>query len=261
MMQTECRTISRPVTAEEAFRGKHLLVVTARPDAEMLPARHPLLASGRITLLPLSGDEPERRASPQAGLPAEGASLGFPAGRLSFAIPAATARLAEALRQIAPDIVLTHAYEGCDADRDATALIVHAAAARLASGGRGGRKPALWAAAADRGRPPAPLAAPPIFSAIPQPLRMLPRHDGRRELAEAWSRLAGAALQELAMPRGAGPAQRHLLPAVLAYRAARRWISLRHGLRRATCRLGQGVPHLGAARLLFLASRCQGWEK
>jgi N-acetylglucosamine malate deacetylase 2 len=54
----------------------------------------------------------------------------------SFQLPALIESLADILRRIRPELIVTHAYEGGHPDHDATAFAVHAAARVLAQSGR-----------------------------------------------------------------------------------------------------------------------------
>jgi LmbE family N-acetylglucosaminyl deacetylase len=53
--------------------------------------------------------------------------LGITDQEASFEVAGIAHRLAEVLRQLGPDVVLTHAYEGGHPDHDATAFAVHSA--------------------------------------------------------------------------------------------------------------------------------------
>jgi N-acetylglucosamine malate deacetylase 2 len=68
--------------------------------------------------------------------------LGFQDQELVFEIPRLARELASAFREIAPEIILTHAYEGGHPDHDAMALAVHAAADLLR--GEGAEPPEIW---------------------------------------------------------------------------------------------------------------------
>lgn len=68
--------------------------------------------------------------------------LGLQDQGVVFEIPRLTRELTAAFREIAPEIVLTHAYEGGHPDHDAVALAVHAAADLLRS--EGARPPEIW---------------------------------------------------------------------------------------------------------------------
>lgn len=68
--------------------------------------------------------------------------LGVTDQQASFEVTGIAYRLAEALRSLRPDVVLTHAYEGGHPDHDATALAVHSAHRML--GREGLTPPALF---------------------------------------------------------------------------------------------------------------------
>ena len=61
--------------------------------------------------------------------------LGVVDQEAALSMAALSSRLAEVLRALDPELVITHAYEGGHPDHDATALVAHAAAAILRRGG------------------------------------------------------------------------------------------------------------------------------
>lgn len=72
------------------------------------------------------------RALEIAGIPAERClELGFKDQETSFSLITLSKRLEELLRELRPDIILTHAYEGGHPDHDSTAFAVHIAASSI----------------------------------------------------------------------------------------------------------------------------------
>lgn len=147
--------------------ASRLLIAVAHPDDETLGAGILLSRAPGVRVIHatdgvpqdlafvargFSGTSEEYAAVRQRELEAALALAGIGAERLRclgardqgvvFEIPRLTRELAGAFREIAPEIVLTHAYEGGHPDHDAVALAVHAAADLLRSEGAG--PPEIW---------------------------------------------------------------------------------------------------------------------
>lgn len=136
--------------------GQRALVVVAHPDDETIGAGAHLGRFAGVRILhttdgaPRSGRDAEaagcagvieyaalrrrelERALAHAGLkPDQLDSLGFADQDTSFHLAALTRLVLHRIEDWAPDVVLTHAYEGGHPDHDATAFAVHAACALL----------------------------------------------------------------------------------------------------------------------------------
>ncbi|MBP2312591.1 PIG-L deacetylase family protein [Azospirillum soli] len=136
--------------------GQRALVVVAHPDDETIGAGAHLGRLKEVRILhttdgaPRSGVDAEaagctgvleyaalrrlelERALAQAGVTADRLdSLGFADQDASFHLAALTRLVMHRIEDRAPDVVLTHAYEGGHPDHDATAFAVHAACALL----------------------------------------------------------------------------------------------------------------------------------
>jgi LmbE family N-acetylglucosaminyl deacetylase len=148
--------------------GLTLLVVVAHPDDETLGAGaliQGLAGSGPVFVLHTTDGAPRdmrdasaagcatrgayaeaRRREAEAALalagvqPGRVACLGYVDQELSLALASAARRLASQVRAVAPDVVLTHAYEGGHPDHDGTAFAVHAALALIAAEAGAGRQ-------------------------------------------------------------------------------------------------------------------------
>lgn len=147
--------------------ASHLLIAVAHPDDETLGAGILLSRNPDVRVIHatdgaprdpafaargFSGTLEEYAAVRQRELEAALALAGIGPERLRclgardqgvvLEIPRLTRELAAAFLEIAPEIVLTHAYEGGHPDHDAVALAVHAAADLLR--GEGARPPEIW---------------------------------------------------------------------------------------------------------------------
>src|SRR5262245_15271065 len=145
--------------AEPAVTAR-LLVVVAHPDDETIGAGSVLARSTDAHVVVVTDGAPADRSYWPASLQAESRSayaqvrrdellqalagvgigadriyvLGFTDGEAIEAVPAIVSRLVSLIRDIKPQVVLTHAYEGGHVDHDAVALAVHAAMALTDSG-------------------------------------------------------------------------------------------------------------------------------
>jgi LmbE family N-acetylglucosaminyl deacetylase len=128
------------------------LLVAAHPDDEVLGAGSRLGELGKLTIVHVTDGAPrnmsdarrsgfssreqyaqarrrELLAALAAGrVAARAIELKIPDQEASHHLPELARRLAATLREVQPDLVLTHAYEGGHPDHDACAFAVHAAA-------------------------------------------------------------------------------------------------------------------------------------
>ncbi len=137
------------------FTGRHVLLIVAHQDDEVLGAGAQFRSFGQLSLLHVTdgaGFMPEARAKGFASLRAYAAAreremrgavaaagvqatfhtLDVRCLEASFHLPAITHHLERAIAGIAPDIILTHAYEGGHPDHDAVAFATHRAVRRMA---------------------------------------------------------------------------------------------------------------------------------
>jgi N-acetylglucosamine malate deacetylase 2 len=133
------------------FAQKHVALICAHPDDETLGAGAQISSMSRLLLVYTTNGAPSRGAAEARGLrnireygaaraneareamaltgiPVEFHFLRFVDRRLTWRLAAAAKEIAQLLKKVQPDVVLTHAYEGGHPDHDATAFAVHAAA-------------------------------------------------------------------------------------------------------------------------------------
>lgn len=128
------------------------ILLSHTPDAWVLHATDGVPGNAGFIARGFSGTPEEYAAARRRELEAALALAGIGPERLRclgardqetvFEIPRLTRELATAFREIAPEIVLTHAYEGGHPDHDAVAFAVHAAADLLR--GEGAEPPEIW---------------------------------------------------------------------------------------------------------------------
>jgi N-acetylglucosamine malate deacetylase 2 len=128
------------------------ILLSRTPDAWVIHATDGVPREAGFIARGFSGSPEEYAAARQRELEASLALAGIGSERLRclcfqdqgvvFEIPRLTRELAAAFREIAPEIVLTHAYEGGHTDHDAVALAVHAAADLLR--GEDAGPPEIW---------------------------------------------------------------------------------------------------------------------
>ncbi len=143
-----------PARVPAPFSGLHVLVIVAHSDDEVLAAGAQFRSFGTLSFIHVTdgaGNIREARskgfdtlgaygrarsrelraAIAAAGLPADFHELGYRALDASFHMAALTRRLQTMIARLAPDVVLTQAYEGGHPDHDAVAFAVHHALGRL----------------------------------------------------------------------------------------------------------------------------------
>lgn len=139
--------------AAEYFHGKRALIVVAYQDDAVLFAGSLLAGFHEIALLCTTDGAPSRRRARRSGfrrrhdcaaarrkevdaalatgvIEAERHWLPIKDGHASLSTTRIIRELEGLFRSFAPDVVLTHAYEGGHRDHDTTAFAVHAAAER-----------------------------------------------------------------------------------------------------------------------------------
>ena len=137
------------------FAGRHVLLLAAHPDDEILGAGGQLAGIGRVSLVHLTDGAPSRAIARLRGLPTRRAyaalrqaelssalaaggidadrfPLGYRDQRAAFHLVEAAERMASLIARLAPDLILTHPYEGGHPDHDAAAFVARAAC-RLAA--------------------------------------------------------------------------------------------------------------------------------
>ena len=145
---------SPPQAANRIFDGRHVAVVAAHPDDEVIGFGGQMATVRRLSLIHLTEGVPScrtarahgfataeqsagaRRNEMEAavrlgGVPADWEQFKLPDGLVALHLKAATARLATLLDALTPDVVLTHPYEGGHPDHDAAAFITARAMCRL----------------------------------------------------------------------------------------------------------------------------------
>jgi LmbE family N-acetylglucosaminyl deacetylase len=140
--------------AASPFAGRHVLLIVAHQDDEVLGAGAQFRSFGQLSLLhvtdgagfmrearakgfaslhayAMAREREMRGAVRAAGIQATFHTLDVRCLEASFHLPAIAHHLQRAIAAIAPDIILTHAYEGGHPDHDAVALAVHLANRRV----------------------------------------------------------------------------------------------------------------------------------
>jgi len=182
------------------------LVVAAHPDDEVIGAGAQLPKLEGIHILHVTDGAPRnmadasangfskredyaavRRRELQAALdhcgipPSRLLQLGFADQEASFRLVDLTVRLAGTIRELNPDLVLCHAYEGGHPDHDATSFAAHAALTLLRREGR--RDPLLMEFALYHASPDG-MAALRFLPAENCPWILLPLSAGERSLKQ-----------------------------------------------------------------------------
>lgn len=154
--------------APEPACPPNVLVVAAHPDDEVIGLGSRLSRLRRVTVLHVTDGAPResrwwgaphlasrkeyarvRREELTAALALAGIgekhqrSLGIPDQEASSDLSGLALRVAEVLTGLAPDVILTHAYEGGHPDHDATTFAVHAARRIIEPSGGGKRLPLI----------------------------------------------------------------------------------------------------------------------
>ncbi|HYC22741.1 MAG TPA: glycosyltransferase [Candidatus Bathyarchaeia archaeon] len=143
------------------FAGRHVLLLAAHPDDEILGAGGQLAGIRRISLVHLTDGAPSRAIARLRGLPTRRAyaalrqaelssalaagginadrfALGYRDQHAAFHLVEAAERMALLIERLAPDLILTHPYEGGHPDHDAAAFVARTA------GGMAARPIPLW---------------------------------------------------------------------------------------------------------------------
>lgn len=144
------------LTASSPFHALHVLMLAAHPDDEVLGAGGQFSMMKKLSLVHLTDGTSSNREAWRRGWPTRAAyarirrkesataariagvafnhcNLGCHDRAAAFDMAEAACRLAAMLRNRAPDLVLTHSYEGGHPDHDAAAFVAHWAC-RLAGG-------------------------------------------------------------------------------------------------------------------------------
>lgn len=132
------------------FAARHVMLLTAHPDDEVIGAGGQYAAMGRLGLVHLTDGasshktawkrgwlsrgryaagrlEESLRAASLSGVATSATLLGARDGDASRSLLATVERLVRVLGHSRPDLVLTHAYEGGHPDHDAAAFVARAA--------------------------------------------------------------------------------------------------------------------------------------
>ncbi len=155
------RELCRVNYATPPFSDRHLMVVVAHPDDEVLFAGAQLPKAGRLTIVHVTDGAPsakiaqqrgfstryaysiarrqEFRAALQAGgIHARCECFNYQDGMSCLWIVSGVRRLSSLIDSIRPDLVLTHAYDGGHRDHDTAAALTHLAIAQSS------HSPDLW---------------------------------------------------------------------------------------------------------------------
>jgi LmbE family N-acetylglucosaminyl deacetylase len=150
-MREAARVLLAAAHPDDETMGAGILL-SRTPDAWVIHATDGVPGDAGFIARGFSGSPEEYAAARRRELEAALALAGIAPERLRclgardqeavFEIPRLARELAAAFREIAPEIVLTHAYEGGHPDHDAVAFAVHAAADLLRS--EGTEPPKVW---------------------------------------------------------------------------------------------------------------------
>ena len=134
------------------FASRHVMLLAAHPDDEVIGAGGQYAAMGRLELVHLTDGASSHRTAWKRGWPSRGryaacrlkeslnaaalsgvsasaAVLGARDGNASLSLLASVEKLVRLLGASRPDLILTHAYEGGHPDHDAAAFVARAACA------------------------------------------------------------------------------------------------------------------------------------
>ncbi len=136
------------------FASRHVMLLAAHPDDEVIGAGGQYAAMGRLELVHLTDGASSHRtawkrgwtsrgryaacrlneslnAAALSGVPASATVLGARDGGASLSLVATVRKLVRLLAVSRPDLILTHAYEGGHPDHDAAAFVARAACAQV----------------------------------------------------------------------------------------------------------------------------------
>jgi glycosyltransferase involved in cell wall biosynthesis/LmbE family N-acetylglucosaminyl deacetylase len=138
------------IATSSPLSGLHVMLVVAHPDDETLGAGAAMAGFRRASVVHVTDGAPSREMAQKKGFPTRsayaaarsqelrravalaGVETDFVTLRIrdqgaAFAMAAIAASLGKLFRQVRPDAILTHAFEGGHPDHDATAFAVHMA--------------------------------------------------------------------------------------------------------------------------------------
>ena len=138
------------------FIDKNILVIVAHPDDETLFASSALSSCRQLSIVHVTDGATSRRAAVKKGfrnrsayakarhaefldalqsgrISAKSESLGYRDQRSTYYMGSIAKRLENIIRIFKPELVLTHAYEGCHLDHDTTCFAAHLAIRRAGS--------------------------------------------------------------------------------------------------------------------------------